>query len=89
MDNPNGYETFEWSGVTKYRCPYCPFDADTPMRVKTHVYERHVETLLRIQEEQRAMTAELYDADNKRITSKPADPVLDEMLERLKKGEPI
>lgn len=37
-------ETFEWCGITKYRCKVCTYDADALVDVKSHVYYRHMLT---------------------------------------------
>lgn len=81
-------ETYQWSGLTRFRCPYCPFDDETELAIRLHIQKAHALQLIQAQEAHQAMTAELFDPSGNLITHKPADPALADLISELQ-GEPI
>lgn len=62
-----------WKMYDKYQCNHCPFDSLDRGTTESHIYERHIRpaALEKAAEEQRrsrVLQANLFDADNKKIT---------------------
>ncbi len=65
MENEFNFETFEWMGQTRYRCPECGFDGYAPIDVIKHWNSTHVESAPVI-----GAGPTLFDADGKEIDTR-------------------